>query len=402
MALGDSPLGNEIIGIPLMPLIVRNKGAGTVALAHWVLADGTPVTVKLTQAEHDSGPRNFPPATGATLLIACGGIPALNTVDGYPHKGDCWEENGTLVIATSDNFDWSRTHAVASDPGGSQESTLTGFSIASTGNRVRLTQWNDGTLRSFNVDTVAKSLTNTVIDMVIPNSRSVTFDSQDSGTGTGATVTIAGGTVATQTDRYLAALVASPIFGVTLTGVTWNSDALTQRITADMTVSKRLEYWDMIAPDQVTGDLVCTYDASNDCAAGWVSCYGVDQATPRTATNSATGTSTAPSITITSAVGELAITGTATTNNSGTVTTDATWVEDWNITAASWDPTNAGAHKAGAAPSVTRTDGLTNSVEWAIMGASIKAASAGGQTFLFTPSRTDGLGHGGIFPGGRI
>ena len=31
-----------------------------------------------------------------------------------------------------------------------------------------------------------------------------------------------------------------------------------------------------------------------------------------------------------------------------------------------------------------------------------EAAAAAGQQFLMTPARLDGIGHGGIFPGGRV
>jgi len=392
MALGDDVLGTTSLG-SLVKLTKRTKTAGQVALSMWRLIDGSPFVAKITQAQHDAwggiGDAPGRPAADATFLMACGGIVALDTADGYPSKGDAWEDTdpalgNILRIATSNDFNWAYRQAIASDPGQGSTSQLTGFAIESSGQRARLQIFDPQNLPDFDTDVVPKKIAVSLIDEVIPNTRSVTFDATATGNGTGTTLTVAG-TVATQTDRYIAAIAAYPLFGNPLTGVAWNGDGLTERLslTHASGPEKEVSYWDMVAPDQGSFNLVFTFGSSNDCQGGFVSCYGVDQTTPRSATATDTGTGTAPTLDFTSASGELIISAMGHGGADQTNTDDPDWTTDWN-TITSWDPVCGVAHIAGAA-SVNRTDTLSASAFWMMLGASIKAAAAGGAAAGFGP-----------------
>ena len=87
-----------------MPL--RHLTGGTVAATAWIMPDGSIAQVKLTQAEWDKGEYDLrPPDPKARRVFGIGGIPALDTVDGFPSPGDYWEApaedpvTGDLVTA---------------------------------------------------------------------------------------------------------------------------------------------------------------------------------------------------------------------------------------------------------------------------------------------------------------
>lgn len=78
-----------------MPL--RRFTGAKYAASAWLMADDTVTIVPLAQSEYDKAAadgtmdRLHPPAADARFLIAFGGFPALDTVDGMPHPGDYWE-----------------------------------------------------------------------------------------------------------------------------------------------------------------------------------------------------------------------------------------------------------------------------------------------------------------------
>ncbi len=301
------------------------------------------------------------PHHAAQFLLASGGLVGLDTRTGWPEAGDCWEDVRGLVCAVGSDPSWGYEHAVASDPGDGQVSALRGLRAHHTSQFV---------YGQRPIDRPCTALR--WIRGAVPNHHSVTFDATASALNqTGASVTVAG-TITSNANSYVAAGAVFTLFGVTLNSVAWNSVNLTKQLNSGPDANSEVDYWDLTSPASGAQSMVFTFSASGSADVGWISAYGVDQGTVRSATNTNAGTSTAPTITITSAVGELVVTmGGA--RGTGTNTVDATWTSDW-VNTGTTDPQGSGAHTAGAA-SVTRTDTLDTSRGWALVGASLKAAA---------------------------
>ena len=81
-----------------MSLTLRTKTGGSVAYSVWLMGDNSVKTVKISQEEYDNfairdgGVGELPskPAPDAVFVMAGGGVPALNTLDGWWSAGDCW------------------------------------------------------------------------------------------------------------------------------------------------------------------------------------------------------------------------------------------------------------------------------------------------------------------------
>ncbi len=373
----------------IVPLIRRQRTDGTVALSMW-LVDGSPVVVKVSQADYDAavalkgGEMPGRPTPTARFLMACGGIPALDTADGYPSRGDAWEEDDpelgrVLVVATSDGFDWAYWTTSASKPGrGEQTSRRTGFLAGSTGNRMRLSTFSSKTFDGVELDTQARGDVREDLDDIIPNHRSVTFDATSNGVSSAATTLTIGHTVANEGDRYL-------MVGVCLSsvsdpsGITYNSDALTNRmgIQTPGAGSRRGCYWDMVAPDVGTANVVVATTDAQTVAAGVSSFYGVDQSSPRIDTDTESGTSDAPSVTVTGGTADDMAVAVIVWRFFGgaSLTPDGTWTAMWSIgNAVGRD--NAAAYKTGGA-SVTYTGSLGVTNDWVFLAAMLRASTGG-------------------------
>lgn len=372
--------------------------SGTVAFAVWLIGR-TPVVVRLTQAEYDAfavtrqGVGDAPgrPDPAARFLMAAGGIAALDTADGWPETGDCWEETDArgqtvLVVARSSAPEFAYTFLAADDPGTGTVSRARGVRVQSDGHRQVVASYDvrrlgdvERALPAATPRTVATDL-----DAEVPNHRSVTFDAASHGTAIATSLTVSH-TVANQANRYLAGL-SSQRLGQSLTGVTYNGDALTSRANAgggagDFT---RAQLYDMVAPDVGTANIVFSYSGNTAAVGGAISAYGVDQTNPRTDTDAAHANDDTPTITLTSAAGELVITNVswskgASNESAGANTVDATWTEAWNdvtATGGAGQRGGAAAYIAGAA-SVTRTDAIEagGSPDWAMVGVSLAAAT---------------------------
>lgn len=373
-----------------------------VAYTVWRLLDGSIVFQKVKQAEYDDfvlvrkavGDAPGRPDPDAVFLTGGGGILAVDTADGWPSVGDVWEQpNGDtgkpdLVIATGDEYYWHYSHGIASDPGLTGQSTFVEFKAQSDGHRARFEAGEFAvdaqgvyTAQSSDVSLVDDALTiliqpntsTTTSSKTIPNHKSVTFDATDTGGSSGTTTLTIAHTVAVQSNLHLSVWVGFQNGGgQTLSGVTYNAASMgAAQVTKDPALGRRVELYAMAAPATGTNNIVITASGNGDLTGGGWSAYGADQSTLYSNTNSANATDTTPTLTITSAVGELVVTGTLdrTTN----ITPDATWTTDWNATGAAIR--YAGCHIAGAA-SVTRTDSVASS-QWILVGGSIKAAAAG-------------------------
>ena len=210
----------------------------------------------------------------------------------------------------------------------------------------------------------------------------VAFDATTSGTtAAAATLTIAH-TVASQANRYLCVAFATSADS-TITSVTFNGVALTQRMTVTTpgAASRSGWYYDLVAPDVGTFNLVITPGASVAIAGGVASFYGVDQSNPRIATDTASGTSTNPAITITGGTtDDMAVMATVWRFFGGsTLTPDASWSTLWNLTGDDNSRDNAASYDTGGA-SVSYSGALSLSNDWVTMAAMLRAAGVGGGT----------------------
>ena len=106
-------------------------------------------------------------------------------------------------------------------------------------------------------------------------------------------------TVADNSNRVLIACVSS--YGgsaPTITGVTWNGDAMTAVPNSESYQSgsnNRTQIYYIIAPDTGSHSIVASFSGSATCGIGGMSFYNVDQTTPVGAGNTSSATSTATS-----------------------------------------------------------------------------------------------------------
>jgi len=103
-------------------------------------------------------------------------------------------------------------------------------------------------------------------------------------------------------DRYLACGVATQSTTKTVTSATFNGVALTLLTTKDNSDDparqSRVEYWYLIAPPAVTGNVVVTMNSATAVSAGCVSYTGVDQGSPHGTPVTAKGDSNTVSVAV--------------------------------------------------------------------------------------------------------
>jgi Tfp pilus assembly protein PilV len=158
--------------------------------------------------------------------------------------------------------------------------------------------------------------------------------------------------------------------GATVSTVTYGGTALTLiRSTVNGSLAKTWLYR-LASPPAGAQTVIVILSAADRKVAGAITVTGSDTATPISNHAGAIGTSTTPSVTVTSAAGELVV-DTATSFEGGTWTAGAGQTEWWDR---QQNPVSgAGSTEAGAA-SVTMSWTNTLNNEWAISAASIKAA----------------------------
>ena len=170
--------------------------------------------------------------------------------------------------------------------------------------------------------------------------------------------------------------------------VTFGGTNLTQlqKLVAGQTI---VEIWYLKAPANTTADVVVTMSAATYLIAGATSWFGVDQTTTFGTVATANGSSTSPSVAVTSAVDEL-VHDTLAVNGAPTITVGAGQTQRWNL-ASGTNKSGAGSTEAGAA-SVTMSWTLGTSATWSIMGVPLKPAA--GAASVVTPRSFALLGVG--------
>ena len=129
----------------------------------------------------------------------------------------------------------------------------------------------------------------------------------------------------------------------------------------------------LVAPATGSNNVVVIYGNTGSRTVGAIAqtYNGVDQSTPVSGYNTATGTSTTPSITISSATGDLVVAVVGAESAVTSDPTDETERADFNPTARHMSATE----EAGGA-SIVMDSTLSASAGWVTMGVSLKAAAA--------------------------
>jgi hypothetical protein len=206
----------------------------------------------------------------------------------------------------------------------------------------------------------------------------IAYDTSSHGNAAGATSLTVSHTMSATANGYLAAVCCIQL--ATVTGVTFNGVAMTQRLSqvADGN-GVQTEYWDLYGGSLPTGthNIVFSFNASVNCVGGGLSATGVDQTTPRThtATDPNTGTDNFFGTAVTTAVGELVFAFSG-YENGVHVTPDATWTTAFQDESGARRGT---AHYAtGAGTSINLGDVADVSTRAAVVQVSLQADTGGG------------------------
>lgn len=126
--------------------------------------------------------------------------------------------------------------------------------------------------------------------------------------GGGNSITVAHTATGTGTDGLLLALCGINTGGGTsFTGMTWNGTALTQLETLINSSSLRVDIWYLKAPAAGSFNMVASTDNDLATTCHVLTLTGVDQTTTFGTEITGTGSNSAPSVTVTTASGELVV-----------------------------------------------------------------------------------------------
>ena len=309
-------------------------------------------------------------------------------VDGALELGGSWLNAVSLEARASEIAQWNNALAlngdiliygcnVAADAHGQalidRLAEITGADVAAsrdaTGNAALGGNWDleyaTGSIESdIAIDTLAQQEWNGVFAIVAD-----TTSSSNTGAA-GATSLTWSHIVNSGMNQVLIVEFASDSKDGTVTSLTYAGQALTL-VGRGKATGGRVEIWELVSPTVGTANIVANFNNKQQVVAGAVDFFGVDQTAPTGTFISAGGTSTAPSVDVTSAIGDIVID--ALWGNDGvTATAGAGQTVQW--TNATGSSTNfirgAGSTEAGAA-SVTMSWTLNSSVQWVDGGVSL-------------------------------
>ena len=155
--------------------------------------------------------------------------------------------------------------------------------------------------------------------------------------------------------------------------VTYNGVAMTSAVRRTNGGASELFY--LAAPATGANNIVASFSATERVAVGGVSFTAVDQSTPIDNATSAIGTSTAPAVTITSAVDDMTVDCLGNNNGSGGAEATNSQTLRWTQFDVAQGDQSGQATAAGAA-SVTSTWTTQNSASWQVLGMNINAVAA--------------------------
>ena len=189
-------------------------------------------------------------------------------------------------------------------------------------------------------------------------------------------------TIAAGTDRVLFVGLSWWAGGsaITLSGVTFGGVAMTLVATAtNATENDYCSIYRLINPAVSTANIVASFSGNTDIVGGGITLNGVHQTTPVRNSNTATGNNNTASVGVTSAVNDLVLAAfhhhypEAVPHGYG-----ASQTGRWDANSNGGNDTNGAlSTKAGASGTVTQTQDITNTRNWAAVAVSIQEAVTG-------------------------
>ncbi len=201
------------------------------------------------------------------------------------------------------------------------------------------------------------------------------FDATSSTSGSSTSFTFSH-TTGTGADRLLLVGVSMRAGAEHVNSVTYAGNSLTLVGAQSNGANTRMEIWRLVNPPTAANNVVVTLSASGRAVIGAATFTGVDQTTPLGTFASATGSSTTPSVAVSSAVGELVFDTVSNAAGQTSMTPGTNQTERWDVDSggnSTSDVRGGGSTEAGAA-SVTMS-WTAGDDDWAIGGVSIKPAS---------------------------
>lgn len=217
-----------------------------------------------------------------------------------------------------------------------------------------------------------RAITATFLTPTIVNTSSAT-------TGTSTATSLTWSHVSSGNDRLLLVEVSTEQ-DKTITGITYNGDALTQavagtRVTGDL----RTEIWYRIAPDLGTNNIVISMSAAAYISATALTINSAHQTTPIGITGTADGSSTTPSVAVTTTqVNSILIDSLATENDPTTFTAGANQSIQQSIESAATRQIATSVEGTTSTGSYTMSYTISPTGNWAISTVEIKGVAGGG------------------------
>ena len=166
--------------------------------------------------------------------------------------------------------------------------------------------------------------------------------------------------------------------GITITSVTYNGVAMTVIPSSTITGTYAVSLYGLIAPASGANTVSISISGNAEIGFGAMSLTGADQTTPFGTANTATGTSTTPSVTVSSASGEIVV-DTGQIFHSGTFSVGAGQTSRWSSFSTGGWVKHFGSTEPGDT-SVTMSWSNTTSQGWALSAVPVKPVSAAGTT----------------------
>ncbi len=194
----------------------------------------------------------------------------------------------------------------------------------------------------------------------------VVLDATSQGGNTAGTTVTVSHTVAAGSNRVLLVCIAGQT-GLGVSSVTYNGDAMNLEISRDSTEFTAI--YSLVDPDVGTANIVVTKGSGKYCSVGGISFSGA--AVDATSSASAAGTSTAPSIAITTDNNEGYVVGATGGNDPGTLSYSSPGTEFMNRTEGSGKGQSAAYATFAANADITHTWAMTNSRGWSAVAVEV-------------------------------
>ncbi|KKL62642.1 hypothetical protein LCGC14_2183160 [marine sediment metagenome] len=181
---------------------------------------------------------------------------------------------------------------------------------------------------------------------------------------------------------YVLAALRDPGSGFSITGVTYNSVAMTQENFIDQTAGPGdqfyCSFWSLENPASGTNNIQVTYSAEvDDALFGGISLTGVDQTDSTEASVEASGNDATPTINVTTvSANAMVVDGMADFGDATTITEGAGQTLGWEISVGAQFPSGAQSTEPKVTPgSVTMSWTLNEGNVWNIFAVSVKPAA---------------------------